>query len=83
MDGSQSQPVAISILGTMPLSMMMLRFGGPMFENRVVSSQSPGSELLLPWSPSSLVAKKISAMGVAVPLNRARPRVRGMPRQHV
>lgn len=80
MDGSQSQPVDSSILGTMPLSMTMIRFGGPTFENRVVSSQSPGSELLL---PSSLVAEKISAMGVAVPLYRARPKVRGMPRQHV
>lgn len=64
---SQSQPADVWILGTMPLSMMMIRFWTPVLENRLVPSQSPGSELRLAWRPSSLVAKKSISHGSGSP----------------
>lgn len=40
---------------------------GAVLENRVVPSQSPGSELQLAWSPSSLAVKKKVSLGGGSP----------------
>lgn len=45
LEGSQSQPADIWILGTRFLKIMMPRFWGTKLENRIVLFRSPGSEL--------------------------------------
>lgn len=45
LEGSQSQPTDIWILGTRFMRMTMPRFWGIKLENRIILSHSPGSEL--------------------------------------